>query len=76
MGNPEKSSELFTEADDYLLPEQKSQLKNVFKTAQNNGSVMWQTVLSFDNRWLEKNGLYDNESKVLDETKIRELTRD
>lgn len=76
MGNPEKSSELFTETDDYLVPEQKSQLRNVFKTAQNNGSVMWQTVLSFDNRWLEKNGLYDSENKVLDETKIRELTRD
>ena len=75
MGNPEKSGELFTEEYDYLSEEQKKELKEVFNTAQKNGSVMWQTVLSFDNRWLEKNGLYDTENKNLDEVKMQEVTR-
>ena len=35
---------------------------------------MWQTVISFDNRWLEENGLYDSTTNVLDENKVKELT--
>ncbi len=33
---------------------------------------MWQTVISFDNRWLEKYGLYDPEEGLLDELKLKE----
>ena len=75
MGTPEKSGELFTAENDFLEPEQKQQLKEVFHTAQQNESVMWQTVLSFDNKWLDKNGVFDCEHKKLDEQKMRELTR-
>ena len=36
---------------------------------------MWQTVISFDNRWLEQNGIYDSQKQILDEQKLKEVTR-
>lgn len=39
---------------------EKKELKRVFEKAQENDSLMWQTVISFDNRWLEENGLYQS----------------
>lgn len=39
--------------------------------AQSNGSLMWQTVISFDNRYLTKNGLYDAENKTLNEGRLK-----
>lgn len=32
---------------------------------------MWQDVFSFDNLWLEKNGLYNSRTHELDERKIK-----
>ena len=32
---------------------------------RDNGSLMWQTVISFDNRWLEKYGLYDAANDIV-----------
>lgn len=75
MGNPEKSSGLFTAQKDHVTDQDKEKLYEDFQTAQKNHGVMWQTVFSFDMEWLEKNGLYDPESKVLNEHKIMELTR-
>ncbi len=75
MGNPEKTTGLFTADLDELDAGQKKDLKHVFDVAQENGSVMWQTVISFDNRWLEQNGLYDSQRNILDERKIKEVAR-
>lgn len=75
MGNPEKSSGLFTADKDALTLDEKRELKDIFQIAQDNGSLMWQTVISFDNAWLEKNGVYDAEKHVLDERKIKEVAR-
>lgn len=75
MGNPIKSTGLFTADKDSLTYQEKVSLKEIFQIAQDNKSVMWQTVISFDNNWLEKNGVYDTEKKVLDEQKIKEVTR-
>lgn len=75
MGNPEKSSGLFTADKDSLTYAEKKELKSIFEMAQDNQSLMWQTVISFDNRWLEKNGVYDPEKKVLDEQKVKETVR-
>ena len=43
--------------------------------AQDNGSLMWQTVISFDNRWLAEHGIYDAKNNVLDERKLKEIAR-
>ena len=75
VGNPYKGSHLFTADKDYLSFSEKQDLKSAFQTAQINGSVMWQTVISFDNAWLEKNGVYNADKKMLDERKIYEVTR-
>ncbi len=75
MGNPEKTSELFSAGTDKMSAEEKQQLKEDFIEAQDKGNLMWQTVLSFDNRWLEKQGLYDAATNTLNSDKIKELTR-
>lgn len=75
MGNPEKSTGLFTGEKDSLTKGEKNQLKEQMKQAQDKGSLMWQTVISFDNRWLSDNGLYNHETKTLDEERIRSITR-
>ena len=36
---------------------------------------MWQDVFSFDNLWLEKNGLYNSRTHELDERKIKNAVR-
>lgn len=58
MGNPYKSTGLFTAEKDSLTLQEKKHLKKVFSIAQTNQSLMWQTVISFDNNWLQKNGIY------------------
>ncbi len=75
MGNPEKSTGLFTNEKDNLTYSEKRQLKDIFQTAQDNESVMWQTVISFDNRWLEQNGIYNSKRQMLDERKLKEVIR-
>ena len=65
MGNPEKSTGLFTETGDVQTMEEKTKLKDIFKQAQSKDSLMWQTVISFDNKWLEKNGLYSSKDEMV-----------
>ena len=59
MGNPEKTTGLFTANEDAITPELAEKLKTLFRTAQNNGSLLWQTVISFDNPWLAEHGIYN-----------------
>lgn len=73
MGNPEKSSGLFDKSGELLTKEQVLKEKELFIKAQDNGSLMWQTVISFDNRWLEEQGLYNSRTKVLNEDYLRQL---
>ena len=75
MGNPEKSGKLFTSGFDSLNNEQLSTLKALFQKAYDNDSILWQSVISFDNRYLTKMGLYDPTTKTLNEAKLRECTR-
>ena len=75
MGNPEKTTALFTKDNDSLSDMQKVELKKLFQKAQNNGSLMWQNVISFDNKWLEKYGAYNPLTGDLDLAKIQSATR-
>lgn len=75
VGNPEKMSNLFTASSDTLTKDEKQDLKNQFILAQKNGSIMWQTVFSFDNEWLEKNGIYDSSTHSLNEKAIQTYIR-
>ncbi|KMY52504.1 hypothetical protein AC623_20390 [Bacillus sp. FJAT-27231] len=75
MDNPDKTSSLFTEKTNRLSSDDKKQLKRLFKTAQENESIMWQDVISFDNKWLEEQGLYDSKTHTIDENKLMDVTR-
>lgn len=77
MGNPEKTTGLFTKNEDRLSKDEKREIKEKFVNAQRHGSIMWQTVISFDNRWLEKQGLCEQKGDIitLDENKIQEVVR-
>lgn len=75
MGNPEKSTGLFTKDSDALSQEQKKALKDVFQTAYDNDSIMWQTVVSFDNRFLSGLDIYDPLTGYLDEKILHDAVR-
>lgn len=71
----ERTSALFTETKDQLNKQEKETLKKQFQKAQAAESPMWQNVLSFENSFLEQHGIYDSKTKMLDEAKMREITR-
>lgn len=75
IGNSEKTTGLFTENKDFLSQNEKKELKDIFKTAQENESMMWQHVISFDNRWLLQNGLINRKYDCVNERKLKEITR-
>ncbi len=72
---PERISGLFTYDADSLTPAEIGALKKKYQTAQENESLMWQTVISFDNEWLEKMGVYDSGHRVLDEKRMKNAAR-
>ncbi|WP_130860789.1 MobP2 family relaxase [Gracilibacillus phocaeensis] len=76
MDDEEKQGELFTSSKDRLDGKEKQTVKEQFQLAQQNESPMWQDVISFDNEWLAKQGLYDEATHTVDETKIRSIVRE
>lgn len=75
MGNPEKTSALFTQDRNFLRDKDKEKVKDLFSMAQSKKSIMWQDVFSFNNAWLEKVGFYDRRTKDIDEEKIKNAVR-
>ncbi|MFT9116835.1 MAG: MobP2 family relaxase [Sporolactobacillus sp.] len=75
MKNPLKSEGLFTADQDALSFQDKQTYKHLFETAQTNGSVMWQDVLSFDNTWLQANGFYHSETGWLNKDGLQRAIR-
>ncbi|EAD6254997.1 hypothetical protein E0J12_14840 [Listeria monocytogenes] len=74
MGNPQKTSGLFTEGKTRLTAAEKKKYKSAFQTAQDNNSVMFQHIISFDNDWLAKQGIYDPSIGMLDEKRLQQVT--
>lgn len=75
MDNPNKSTGLFTEHLSSLDGKQRKALKQAFSTAYENNNIMWQTVISFDNRFLEQLGVYDKETGIVNEKRLQGATR-
>lgn len=75
MEDPEKSTGIFTAGKDQLDPDARKQLRQSFEKAERNGSVMWQTVVSFDNTFLAEHGLYDLQTQEVDQQKLRTAIR-
>lgn len=66
---------VFNQEKNHLSKEEVSQLKNQLETAYQNGSLLWQGVLSFDNSFLAKHGLYDMETGQVDQATIKNVLR-
>lgn len=81
MDNPLKQqthshcSALFTAQSDHLTAAEKSLFKKRMHAAQQNGSPLWQNVISFKNDWLAKNGLYNTQNHTLNEVAVRGAVR-
>lgn len=74
MGDENKQGALFSSTEDMINAEQKNSLKDLFQQAQENGSPLWQDVISFDNTWLQKYGLMD-ESGQVNEVQMKNTVR-
>ncbi|WP_214721972.1 MobP2 family relaxase [Exiguobacterium sp. s192] len=68
-----KSSGLFTATQDRLNTTEREQLRDVFRRAQENGSILWQDVISFDEAWLQEVGVKEN--RYIDEQRLMQATR-
>lgn len=66
---------VFNQHKNHLSQEEVRQLKNQLETAYQNGSLLWQGVLSFDNSFLVKHGLYDMETGQVDQAAIKNVLR-
>lgn len=66
---------VFNQHKNHLSQEEVRQLKNQLETAYQNGSLLWQGVLSFDNSFLAKHGLYDMETGQVDQAAIKNVLR-
>ena len=75
MDDDQKATSLFNPYNDDLSNEEKEQVQQDFKTGQNKGSILYKDVISFDNEWLQENGIYDPTTKDVDEKKLKEITR-
>lgn len=75
IGNPKKSNGIFTQNKSELTKNEREELKKIFSIAQENDSIMWQDVVSFNNEWLEKNGLYNSETGWINEGAIQDSIR-
>ncbi|TCI59090.1 MobP2 family relaxase [Exiguobacterium sp. SH0S2] len=73
MEDKMKSSGLFTREDDRLNDEKRRAVRDIFKLAQENGSILWQDVISFDNAWLRETGVLHDD--LVDEKRLIQATR-
>lgn len=76
MNKNVKSSGLFGEKSNHFSFEEKIRMKMAFNEAQENGSVLWGNVYSFDNEFLKKYKLMDEKTGHLNEIKIKEAVRE
>lgn len=73
MGNNQKTTGIFTMKKDALTRKEKSQVKAIFQNSQEQNSILWQDVISFDNEWLKEVGVLSD--GFVDEKKIKQATR-
>ncbi|HGD5566324.1 TPA: MobP2 family relaxase [Streptococcus agalactiae] len=72
----EEITAVFTQEADYLQKRRLNDLKNKLESAYQNGSLLWQGVISFDNAFLAEQGLYDVATGQVDQKAIKAAMRD
>ena len=66
----QEMSNIFTREKNKLTLKEKKQMKDTFDKAQEKASLMWQTIISFDNKYLEENNIYDSKTSKFDEERL------
>lgn len=74
MADEKKSSGLFTREKNFVDKEDVLLLKQQYQEAERNGSLQWKFVGSFQNDWLQENGLLNPENQ-LDERLLKKSVR-
>ena len=72
----EEMTAIFTKEANYLQRSKVTELKNKLEQAYQNGSLLWQGVISFDNNFLAKEGLYNLETGKVDQQAIKSVIRE
>ena len=72
----EEMTAIFTKEANYLQRSKVTELKSKLEQAYQNGSLLWQGVISFDNEFLAKEGLYDLETGKVDQQAIKSVIRE
>lgn len=75
MGDKKKQGQLFDEDADVLPDNRIKDKRKLFSLAEQKGSPLWEAVFSFDNDWLESEGLYDTKTHWLNENVMKEVVR-
>ena len=75
MGDAKKQGQLFDEQTDYLKGDSLKHKRDLFSKAEVNGSPLWESVFSFDNSWLEEQGVYDPKTHWLNEKVMKNHVR-
>lgn len=73
--NPLKANGLFDKNNDYMRGFQQRNLVKKVNQAEKNGSPLFQDVISFDNKFLEENHIYNSQTGYLNEAKIKQSIR-
>ena len=64
MADEKKASGLFTKEKDFVDKNSIRELKESYQQAEQNGSLQWKFVGSFDNEWLKENQILDPDGRV------------
>ena len=68
MADEKKASGLFTKDKNFVDKNSIRELKESYQQAEQNGSLQWKFVGSFDNEWLKENQILDSDGAVREQT--------
>lgn len=71
-----KNGQLFDEHENFISKERRENILNQYRQAEKIGSPLWKDVISFDNGWLEEQGLYNPKTHWLNEDRMKNVVRD
>ncbi|MVX58373.1 hypothetical protein E5983_01725 [Streptococcus danieliae] len=72
----EEVTAIFTQDTNHMQRSKVSELKEKLNQAYQNGSLLWQGVISFDNQFLAQEGLYDLATGQVDQQAIKAVVRE
>lgn len=75
MNDRKKDAYGFDNHSNNLMQDQVRLKKKVFDEAREDKRILWQDVYSFDNKFLEDEGLYNSKTNTLDDDKLIDAVR-